>query len=150
MMFIDDKGFRNDKKPLVDFVGKFLVSFGEKIREFLIGKLMLDDTDGKTFQIFLTFSLLLGTPVTGDHDFRYFRLLKIFMNTVFRFVEEVENGHLSVFGRVKPLFGLPPEPALVHDTDLLGEKINLFVILGQPGICGIELFEHGGKLILQA
>ena len=104
MMFIDDKSFRDDVKPLIDFDGKFLIAFREQIGKFLFGKTMIDDTGRKPVQISFTFSFSFGTPVRGDHNFCDFRLLKIFLNPVFRFVEEVKDGHLPIFSGIKRLF----------------------------------------------
>ena len=59
MMFIHDKGLRDDGKTLVDFTGEFLVSVREAFLQLLIAESVVEDTYGQTFQTFLTRSLFL-------------------------------------------------------------------------------------------
>ena len=110
---------------------------------------MVDDTGRKTFQVCLTFSFcLIGTAVRGDHDLCDLGLIQVLLHKVFRFVEEVKNGHLA-FIRGKGAFRFPSEVALVQDTDLLSQEFDLLVVVTKVLISGIELFLHVDKLVLQ-
>ncbi len=125
-----------------------LITFRKKFRKFFVRKRVVDDAGGKAFEISLAPAFGLLPLIRRDHDFRDVRLLEILLYEVFRLVEEVEDGHLAVVGG-ESAFRFPAEPPLVQDADLLGEKLDLFVVVSEMGVRLIQLFLQGKELILQ-
>jgi hypothetical protein len=149
MVLVHNKGFRDDVKTFVDLFRKFFIAFREQGRQLLFGETVVDDTGRKTFQVCFTFSFsLIGTAVRRDHYFGELGLFQVLFHEVFRFVEEVKNGHLA-FIRGKGTLRFPSEVALVQDADLFSQKFDLLVVVIQAFICCIELFLHVDKLVLQ-
>lgn len=113
MVFLYEKGLGNDREPLVDFAGKFLVAIWEQFFQFFRGQSMVKDTGGKALEIIFPFGLALpgmrGYRDLGDCWFFGFIAEKL------RFIEDLKEGQLV---HLVKLLGLAAEGALVHQCDL--------------------------------
>lgn len=108
---------------------------------------MFYDACREAFKIRLTFSFRFsGAPVGGDHDLRDLRLFRVIVDEVLRFIEEIEDGHLTIGSR-QAAFGSLPELTLVHDADLFNEKLDLAVVISKTGVGSIKLILQGSKAV---
>ena len=96
MMFIHDKGFRNDVETFIDLFRKLFVAVRKSGSQLFIGKCMFDDARRKSGQIGFTFANRFFTMIRRDDNFCDLRFFKGILFQVFGFVEGVEQGKLTI------------------------------------------------------
>ena len=96
MVFIHDKGFRDDVETFIDLFRKLFVAVRKSGSQFFIGKCMFDDTCRESGQIRLAFANRFFTMIRRDDNFCDLRFFKGILFQVFGFVEGVEQGKLAI------------------------------------------------------
>lgn len=88
MMFIHDKGFRNDVETFIDLFRKLFVAVRKSGSQLFIGKCMFDDACRKSGQIGFTFANRFFTMIRRNYNFCDLRLFAGILFQVFASLKE--------------------------------------------------------------